>query len=428
MKWVVLAFCLITPLAYNYGVDARLVQEMAFQVSSILLIGAGLLFGSRGGEDSKNVKIFNALVFSLLAWCVFLFMRDKDGFNILFNLFLGIGVYLTVSRCLKPKDIPFVIKGICWVGVAAVVYMTPQFLGWDIRGMSMRDNPGQVAQVSLFFLEAHYGVYLAMVLPLLLGISFINDIPVDLSRRWRTLGQAVLVSGYISLLLLACWFSKSSAAMVALFTGLLLYLWFKKRIFFWITSIVLFIATSVFVFGYDSSLGMHGSRLQMWQKVISDSFQRPFGYGLDSFRMASKDNDVRYYKYSFNDSTHRVKKHPDGNWLLEFTVPVEFVEKVRLGENPLDFWDNPHNELIQVLFEFGQIAFLIVCAGIYFIWRIFKESKKTAITTACFCSLVAVLISSQTHFPFHVARLAHLVPIVLGMFIHSVHSEETYAH
>jgi hypothetical protein len=328
-------------------------------------------------------------------------------------------------RYLDKKDIEFVIRGILWVTAFSIFYLVLQYWGFDMRNQAVR-GARCVPKTSIFLLEACYGIYLALTLPLLLGISFINNIEIGFSqgrisiKMWIiNLFKFVIVGGFLLLLLFSCWPGNSSGAFVSLLVALFVYLWFKKRVFFWVGFIPMVILTTSFVLFYDSPMGMQGSRIDMWKKVIQDSHIRPLGHGLDSFRTDDRDGSIKYFKYTFNDTTERIRKVKN-QWMISTEIPKEFVEKISKGEHPLDYWDNIHNLYVQIFFEMGFPVLIISGFVLYFLFNIFKTCKRTSLSVALFCSLVALLLVNITQFPLYLARLGHIVPVILGMFIISV--------
>jgi len=420
MKWIILIFCVLNPLWYSYGIEARQAQEAFFQLSGLLVILSGLLFRPKYSSLEKG---FNISLFAFFAWAVVLYSMLHLGLSVMLNIFIGMGVYFTVIRYLEKKDIEFIIKGLAVLMFFAIAYLFFQFIGFDMRGQQLR-SVGGVPKCSFFALEACYGMYLAMVIPLLMSISFLNNVEIDFDKKsyLKNIGKFLLVGGYLLLLLAACWRGNSTGVFLGAFVGLLTYLWFRKRIFFWFVSIPALVLTLCFVFLYDSPMGMQRSRIDMWQKVIQDSHKRPLGHGLDSFRFADGEGAVRYFKFSFNNTTRRIVK-TNNQWVLSGDTPKEFIERVNSGINPLDFWDNPHNEFIQVFYEMGFPGIIIVIFMLYFLFDIFRKCRRTPLSVGAFCSLLAVLIISLTQFPFHLSRNGSLIPVILGIFMVSVRDE-----
>jgi O-antigen ligase len=116
-----------------------------------------------------------------------------------------------------------------------------------------------------------------------------------------------------------------------------------------------------------------------------------------------------------------VKNH-EGQWTVEGPLSADFQEKIKVT-HPFDYWDNPHNLYIQLFYEAGWIALAILGFVFYFLWQIFKFSKRQPITVASMSALIFVAIYSMTQFPFNVARLAHFIPVITGIFIVSARDE-----
>ena len=418
-KWLLLIFCLINPLFYVDGMELRAAQEVCFQISGMILIMSGMMFQNR--TKALTEKGLSISLFAFFAWAMMVFLKYNDGFPVILNLFIGFGVYLVTIKCLEKEDIVFVIKGLLWLAVYAIVYLALQYLNYDMRGQTSRSF-GAVPHTSFFGLEACYGMYLAMVFILLLGISFINHIELD-SRKTLSILKIFSVGIFLILLLTACWQSNSTGVFAGLTVGMLIYLWFQRRVFFWLLSAPMIICSLCFVLFYDCPQGMQGTRIDMWKKVITDSHREPFGHGLDSFRW-NKDGAIRYFKYPFNNTTTRIMKQGNN---LAFLDPVsnDLIEETRKnnGEIKLDWWDNAHNLFVQSIYEMGFPVIILMGSILYFLGVMFKQCRKTPLDTALFCSLVSIMICSLTQFPFNLARNGSLIPVVLGMFVISTREE-----
>ena len=164
----------------------------------------------------------------------------------------------------------------------------------------------------------------------------------------------------------------------------------------------------------------------MWHAVFTYSLRNPIGYGPDSFRNLNKHKSFMFmadYDYKAGIS-HKMR---DGSELLELYSPskdaaeiqarMDKVAKDGFRADQLSTWDNPHLHLLTVLFEYGIIGLLLVCGFIREIYCRFRrtnnKNKELIVVTSC---LMVFFITGLTHFPFHLARIGYLFPVLLGAF------------
>jgi O-antigen ligase len=239
-----------------------------------------------------------------------------------------------------------------------------------------------------FGLKAVMGMYFAFAIPLLAS-----------SNKWVA-----------PLLFLPVGLSMSTGALLGGLLGYLFYLWNKAKRLFFIMLVFLSAGIAFVVFKFDAPMGMFGTRPPMWGTVLHDCFRQPVqGYGLDSFRFGN----LRYYKETDTDITHLAIKTKIPNTDQE---GYAIMEQMKEGKN-FDWWDNPHNEYLQLFFEFGLVGVLIIGFILYSIIERFRKSYRTEQSVAIMGVFIVLLVSSLVQFPFHLARIAHLVPIMLALFM-----------
>jgi len=389
MKWFFIAYLAINALSYLPGVELRVAQEYFFQVSSVLLVACSMFFPSKRLKRDK----LNIALCAFFLWLFISYMKSQSGWPMMFNIFMGIMVYFTAIRTLGKEDIEPIIKTVWWIAIAAVIYFGFQLLGWDMRGFSLRATDGLTPKTSFFGIEMAFGGYLAFAMPLILRYS------------WLAL-----------LLFIPMVFSWSSGAVLGAIVGVMLYLWFKKRLAFWFVTPLIITVGILFVVKIDAPMGMMQTRLPMWRIAIQDAHKQVlFGYGPDSFREPKKDGDVRYLKKIINNESIRAIRTGD-HYVIPDKISKELDRKIQETGKGFDWWDNPHNLIITLFYEFGFPSLLGAFIFLYFLWQRFIKSKMSRDTAAVFASLAVVLVFSQTQFPFHMARLAHLPPVLLGLF------------
>jgi len=433
MRYLFLAYLIINPLFYLFDIELRQAQEMCFQISSILLISAGMFFFNK---EIKKDKL-NIVLGVLFCWFVLIYCKYNTGWSILLNLFLGLGVYFTAIRTLKKEDFGLLVKGLAGVFILSAITQAAQRLGFDIRGQVVTNGKGwilkgAISDASFFGLKASVGVYNAIVMTLILPFTYVICQEFKPKKWLFNAWSCLLVLIYLGLFFITLAISYCTGAFLSGIVAVFLILWFRKRLLFWLSLIPLILGMLFFVVKMDMPLGMMTSRFPMWGMVVQDIHKSPiFGYGLDSFRqpeakMQTYKQIIRYYKNAFNDRTYRVvkdirvKDYEIIDWQRVGEIPVEdkagFEAQIKANANPMDFWDHPHNEFLWLAYETGFTGLAILCGILYLIWKRFKRSKRGIMETATFAALVSVSISSLTQFPLHLARNAHLIPIILALF------------
>ena len=395
MIYLILAYMVVCPLSYWIGVDLRTIQEIVFQCSSLILITAGLIVPVKNYEFNKlDIGLLSLLVLMVILYLSNSFM----GVGMLMNTFLGIGVYLTIARHITKQDFKLIFNTGISIALFAILYFILQCLGYDIRNQQ-QIVAGGIPKCSFFGIEHAFGMYLGMVMPFILALGGVFSI---------IIAPIVLVCAI---------FSKSTGAMVGTVSGVLFFYWFNKRLAFWMLLIPILAGLASYIVLYDNPMGMQKSRFMMWSKVIQDVHIKPLGYGLDAFRNDEREGSRHYFKYPYSDKTLRVIKE-NGQWIMERDNDPQFdAFLASTVKNKLDFWDNAHNVYINTTYEAGIPGFAIICFILWSVWRRFWTSKKNVYAVATMSSLVAISIFGGTQFPFNIARLAHLIPIILGMFV-----------
>ena len=190
------------------------------------------------------------------------------------------------------------------------------------------------------------------------------------------------------------------------------FLWFRKRIFFWLVLITL-IGTSIF--GYNKIIktaeNMNGlkMRVNLWSIVIHDIAERPFGRGLDSFAKPVIEGQYRYY---WKNNTKEIVKI-----LIKKDKTLDIKGSLKYTEiNNISFADHPHNEYLYLLFTVGVFSMIPLIFILYFIWRRFKFSRHDNFSVGFTSYFICIGIMCMTQFYFHLARVVHMFPIALAMF------------
>lgn len=347
-------------LTYISGMDYRQGQEMFFILGGIIIFSLVL----------DNIWL------TLFLWLsVFLFTlgRFQFGFNYIVNLLIGSAVYYVTKINYKKKHVDFYLNCVLWLLAINLIMMALQLCGLDFMFlMKHAKNTGESMLVNnndpvgFMGFKAAVGVLCAMAIPIIASRGKLYHIAMSLG------------------LFVPLYLTKSSVCVAGGVIGFLFILWHKtSRKAFFTTLLSLFLLATAYVVKVDMPMGHMPTRTNQWKLVVHDCTIHPIlGWGLDSFRnMTEKKKHV--YAMNPND-----------------------------GSNGIDYWDNAHNLYIQMWFEWGLIALLLLIGYIRqcSIW--FKSAIKEPNTLAITGSLIVFFIVSMAQFPMFLARAAcFIIPL-----------------
>lgn len=385
MKWIYLTYIILCPLFFIPGVEARTAQQLFYQLASVAVFAIGMFFPQRELKLSKiNICLGIMLLAFLGAW-----LRVMNGWEIALNYLLGLLVYFTMIRTLKREDLNFLIKGITGILILAVIWLALQRLGFDLRGGIIR-NSHNVCRNSFFWHASSMGMYFSQTIPLVMSFTWVGIFFIPILR-----------------------FAECSSAYLATGISTLFFLWFRKRIVFWVLIPIMLIGGFYMTYNREAFTGLK-IRLPLWGVLTQKIIQCPIGHGLNSFANPTLLGQCRYYVNHENYKLIVMRKTDKG-----------FVsqDKIKVIPEQLHFYDTPHNEYIWLGYEIGLHALIILGFLFYFIWDRFKRSRKYALEVAFMASLVAVAFCSIGQFNLHLARVGYMLPILLGGFIISTEED-----
>jgi O-antigen ligase len=290
------------------------------------------------------------------------------------NILVGLLVYTLVKKLVSKEQVGFFIKVMLWLCVANLAMIILQLTGYDFIYKLLVDGQptnGNHEPAGLMGLKAMMGVLMACCVPL------------ALTRRQI----AIKILGI--LLFIPIFMSQSFIAIIAGMVGSLFVLYQKRKKMTMILSVGLLVACMVggFVINakwkekVDSSIG---KRAQQWKESLSDCMKFPItGYGLDSFRNVNS------------------KK--------------EFVYVTVSDDKKADTWDNPHNIIISLFFEWGLLGLIFFVGYIRKAVIDFNKSLKEPNTIALAGFAIVVLITSMVQFPLWFARTACFIVPMLAL-------------
>ena len=180
-------------------------------------------------------------------------------------------------------------------------------------------------------------------------------------------------------------FSKSSVAVVSFLVGIgyLILKKYGKKVFFIILGLIVLLGVG-FVFFYDMPSGNFGYRIDIWGRTISEVLKKApiFGFGLGQFAV----------------------------WA---------PKSMQSNGQPL-VWLQCHNEILQTWFEIGIVGVLIIFAYLKDITKkAFQGSRhiKSLLTSkdTAYASVMIIFMNSLINFPFHLARLAGISCLAIGL-------------
>lgn len=392
-------FIIIMPLVYTSGGgdSIRLFQEKLFQMLGMILV---CLF------------IGNIWISAFMAWNIFLYYYHGQTFggSQLLNIFVGSLLFMVSRKYFVKSTLDDIKKPVLVVTGITLVWMVFQLFHIDPIFMPQAANGtpeiGQALTLPLgsFALQAANGIYL------LIASLFIS------------LSSPILAMFMIIPIAL----SKSSAVFISAVVAILFYVYHLYRKVF-----LTFLITAIVLFGFlvfkdqKTDPATFGSRLPMWHSVIKKSMEYPLGYGPDSFRNTGKHKNFTFNSdanqhtgitYKFSETESGFVYYSPSNNMKAVKALTDETQKNGLKWNQFNFWDNPHCEPIKILFEYGIVGVIIMFGFLKDIADRFRYSQKDKELVTVTCCLLVFFVSSLTQFPFCLARIAYLFPILLGSF------------
>ncbi len=376
-----LLFLFLCPIFYDtqkvfHLTSLRINQEQFFQLGACVLFAVVIL---------ENIYLSAFLMWSVCLYAYYGF--PPIGGPIVINIFWGCMIYQVSHKLITSDNIEKVFKAILWLAVANIVWLSLQFLNIDL--IFMRDKAYNADLVGLMGLKCFMGMFFAICIPILAYFS------------WPL----------ATLLFIPIYFSESSVAVVGGAIGLLFVVFYHSKKSF-ITLLAIFALAGSLYVANDTKAGMFDGRFKMWKVVLRDAFKHPvMGWGLDSFRNMGT---FKPFLYLQNATTRETKAISSETLKLytELGVFPPMPEFIQQGQ-VLDAWDNPHNEYIQLFYEFGSVGILIFLLFCLDVAQLFAPTAELTTLLAVF---LVYLIISTGQFPFHVVRLGYLFPVLLGAY------------
>mgnify|MGYP001587423732 CR=1 FL=1 len=394
--WVLMAFLFVCPIIYNNtnNMDLRDFQERAFQ------IGAMVVFAFFVG----NLWIGAFLVLNVLS---LLLNTPSIGLQQVLNVFLGCVLFSVSHSYFKKNESTPYLKILLWVGALNLFWMIlqmngidPLYIAQDASGIPQLTATYKDAS-GLFGIKMANAIFICLLMPILASINL-----------W-----------IVPLLLVPLYYTRSSVACISILISMGFYIYhIHRKLFIWFIGISLVGGLAYAIYDFKDDPSTFKSRFPLWHAVTKYSLIRPIlGYGPDSFRNYTKQKDFLFYSdYDYNTAllTQRDEKTAYFKYYeMDNGKMHDKNDRKSFDKLTLNWWDNPHNEYFQMLFEYGFLGLFILGGFIRELTLRFKfaiKSKELIVLSSC---LLVYAISGIGHFPIHLARLAFLFPILLGAFI-----------
>lgn len=397
-NYLLFAFILLCPVVYDMnGGSLREFQEGFYQVMGMALIATFI----------GNIWI---TLFIILNLATFLYHGGDVGQSNVMNVFIGGLIFLVSRKYWKVNNTEPMMKCLVAIGVVSVIWMgfqfikiDPLFIGQDAGGNKIFDLPFN-NPVGLFGIKMANGIFLSLIVPIVASFN-------------------ILVA---PLLLIPLFFAQSSVVALSLFGSMSFYLYHLHRKLFLPFILLGLVGLSAFCVLDERTDGQtFSSRFPVWHSAIKYGLHNPIGYGPDSYRNLNKHKNFVFK--SDEKYNHGLEFYmPDGSVAFQYysmfndkaEIETKTKNKLDSGFNAKDLsmWDNPHNEYIQMFFEYGFAGLFLLIGLMHEMWYRFKfypgrKDKELIVLSSC---LIVYFISGLTQFPLHMARLGFAFPVLLG--------------
>lgn len=381
-KKLLLTFIFVTPIFFTAKIDVgnstlRLAQEQVFQIGALILYAVIML---------ENIYLS---CFLLLSCCLYM-VHYLCGGEYLMNIFYACIIYQLSYKVINSENVEQVFKIMIWLGVLNAAYMLLQNLGIDFIFYDLsRPHHEIMKNIGFMGLKCFMGMLFAFILPFVLYYSWILGIflfiPIMLSQSSIAIISACAVFGIYSYIRIQD----------------------KLRILIPVISVLL-IFCAMYTFN-DSKMNMMTDRLNVWKLCLKDAFKKPItGWGLDSFRNITADGEknFNYFKNENNVAFHGIYINETGKFM--------FPKEQQFEGNIIHPWDNPHNEYVTILFEFGLFGIVLLVLLARDIYKRFCIHNEKQLALILF--FISFAICSIAQFPAHIARLGIFLPVMLGIY------------
>ena len=329
------------------GLNMRAGHQLLFALGVIILFA--LLV--------KNIWL---TLFMWLSCLLFTIYKFEFGQVYITNIFYGAILFYITKIAFEKQHIDWFIKIFLWLVVANLGYSILQVLNFDFI-YRFSENL-YIPFLSFAKIPSPNGF---MGNSGITGCLYAFAVPL-IARKSIWLAVAMLIPIFIL---------RAFAALTGGFVALLFVMWFRVDRKIWIASLMGVLVASGAYLAYFDMPGLE--RVHLWKMALSDAKCHPIkGFGMDSFRKITSSKNFDYQQGEVNPS----------------------------------LWDNPHNLLVSLFFEFGFLVFLILGGYIRHLILLFNRSLNT-IALAGF--IVCFFVVSMGSF---LAFLCRTMVIIIPMF------------
>lgn len=344
------------------GMNTREIQQALFTIACMGLFA---------------ICVKNVWLTLFMWWTCFLFIYFRfQGTTYFFNIFFGCLLYFLTKVSYRKEHVGHFIKIFIIFVCCNMAYMILQYFDLDFYYyLNIVKATGEHVTLDSFRLmtgfmgnQANMSILAALAIPLV----------ATRRPKWAILASLGLF--------IPIYTGHTSLALVGGLIGLLFVLFFRINRYAWTLIIVIgTLLASLYIVKVDMPEGMMPTRLKMWKVVMRDAVKHPIaGYGLDSFRGFTQEKKQLYCE--------QVRK-TDVGWYAAV-------------------WDNPHNLLITLAFEFGFLVYILLAGYLRDYLMAFRRSVKDANTIATTGFLLVFFIVSMAHFPICLAAMAvFIIPV-----------------
>ena len=345
-------------------------------------------------------------LFFCLNMALFVIYGAETGASQVTNVFMTGLTFACARNFFKDRPFSPFIKPLIIITVLSLFYTVTQLLRIEIIGVpvSAAGVPmagGNVQPNGLFYLPAFHAIFLSMMIP---AIVFL----VSGWKRW--LGLLLIVPIFIM---------RCSGAYLAVAFIIPFIIYHTKRKLFIPCLILMTIVGGAFTF-IDHKIDplTYKSRLVSWHMMLRYTMLNPLGWGPDSFRNYNKYKNFLFKSDEDYNPMIMKKVDKDTEVLSYYSIDQLQLPENLKGRIPkgINTWQEAHSELIQFSFEYGILGVLLIFLFLKEAYDRFMVSDKKREVLAIFGMLLVLLISSVTQFPFHVARTAGILGVLLGAF------------
>lgn len=342
----------VDPVGFGY-----LVQELFFRYGTMGLFALSMVLKPKRRLNEHSLWLFFSYV---LISSLFNGFTNFERHSIL-NIFFWLMLYKVIFENFDFNQIKFIAWALGLLLFANLAMCAIQFNGIPFLFTNASNAVPGVLDTCMGFMKvkAFLGILCAILFPILIVYAPVFSICI-IPLMFFGVSSASMLALLISSSFMALKFFGKTTALVAIGAVLA--------------------ASVAFVVFYDFPGGQFGERFKTWLGVseLAMKMNPITGSGIGSFKQ------------------------------LNFALMQDNGEPI--------VWTWVHNEFIQSFYEIGAIGVGLI---LYYLHRIkfyadwFGKDKMLTVFSAC---VIAVLVISLFHFPFHLARFSHLLAFLFAIY------------